>query len=153
MKIKEVTVKDLTEICDLEKKVFKEDAFSKELIKKLIQRNIFFLKLVKSGLKKNIIGFVIIVKDRKDRANIINFLIDPEYQNKGFGSTLLNYVIEKIKKLKEIKKIILNVKSKNSLAIKLYEKFNFNKVQKIDNYYRSKESAYLMEKDIEDKNT
>lgn len=153
MKIKEVTPKDLTEICNLEHEVFKEDAFSKELIKKLIHRNIMFYKLEKTGIKKILVGFVIIVKDRKDRVNIINFVINPEYQNKGYGFLFLKYIIERIKKTEEdIKKIILNVKSNNSIAIKLYEKFNFRKIKRIENYYRSKESAYLMEKEIEDNN-
>ena len=153
MKIKEVTPKDLTEICNLEHEVFKEDAFSKELIKKLIHRNIMFYKLEKTGIKKILVGFVIIVKDRKDRVNIINFVINPQYQNKGYGSLFLKYIIERIKKTEEdIKKIILNVKTNNSIAIKLYEKFNFRKIKKMDNYYRSKESAYLMEKEIEDNN-
>ncbi|MFX1394444.1 MAG: GNAT family N-acetyltransferase [Promethearchaeota archaeon] len=155
MIIKEVTPKDIREIHKLEQKVFKEDAFSKELIKNLIRRNTLFYKIIKTGiLKKQIAGFVIIVIDRKDRANIINFLINPKYHNKGYGSILLKHTIETIKKInKDIKKIILNVKTNNSAAIRLYEKFNFRKVQKIDNYYRSKESAYLMEKVIEDKNS
>ena len=150
MKIKEVTTKDLKEIHKLEQKVFKEDAFSVDLIKKLIRRNTIFFKIIKTG---KIAGFVIIVKDRKDRANIINFLINPKYQNKGYGSILLKHTIEKIKKKdKNVKKIVLNVKTNNSLAIKLYEKFNFKKIQEMENYYRSKESSYLMEKVIEDKN-
>ncbi|MFX0188224.1 MAG: GNAT family N-acetyltransferase [Candidatus Hodarchaeota archaeon] len=150
MKIKEVTTKDLKEIHKLELKVFKEDAFSIDLIKKLIRRHTIFFKIIKTG---KIAGFVIILKDRKDRANIINLLINPKYQNKGYGSKLLKHTIEKIKKEdKNVKKIALNVKTNNSLAIKLYEKFNFKKIQKIENYYRSKESSYLMEKIIEEKN-
>jgi len=152
MKIKNVRPKDLIEIHNLEQKVFKENAFSKDLIKKLIQRSTFFFKLERSGIKKFIIGFVIIVEDREDRVNIVNFLINPKYQNKGFGSWLLKYAIDKIKPLKKITKIVLNVKIDNHIAIKLYEKFNFRIVEKLDNYYQSKESAYLMVLDIDDMN-
>ena len=152
MKIKKVSPKNLTAICNLEHEVFKEDAFSKEVIEKLIHQNNFFYKLEKTGIKKILVGFVIVVKDRKDRVNIINFVINPKYQNKGYGSLLLKYTIERIKKTEEdIKKIILNVKTNNSNAIKLYDKFNFRKIKRIENYYKSKESAYLMEKEIEDK--
>ena len=149
MKIKNVRLKDLIEIHNLEQKVFKENAFSKDLIKKLIQRSAFFLKLERSGIKKFIIGFVIIVEDREDRVNIVNFLINPKYQNKGFGSWLLKYTIDKIKGLKKITKIVLNVKIDNHIAIKLYEKFNFRIVEKLENYYQSKESAFLMVKKLE----
>lgn len=149
MKIKNVRLKDLIEIHNLEQKVFKENAFSKDLIKKLIQRSTFFFKLERSGIKKFIIGFVIIVEDREDRVNIVNFLINPKYQNKGFGSWLLKYTIDKIKGLKKITKIVLNVKIDNHIAIKLYEKFNFRIVEKLENYYQSKESAFLMVKKLE----
>ena len=153
MKIKKVTLKDLTEISNLEHEVFKEDAFSKELIEKLIHQDNMFYKLEKTGIKKYLVGFIIIIKDRADRGNLINFVINPEYQNKGYGSLFLKYTIERIKKTEEdIKKIMLNVKTNNSIAIKLYEKFNFRKIKRIENYYQSKESAYLMEKEIENNN-
>ncbi|TFG00688.1 MAG: GNAT family N-acetyltransferase [Promethearchaeota archaeon] len=153
MKIKKVTPKDITEINNLEHQVFKEDAFSKDIFEKLIHQNNMFYKLEKKGIKKILVGFVTVVKDRKDRVNIINFVINPKYQNKGYGSLLLKYTIERIKKTEEdIKKIILNVKTNNSIAIKLYEKFNFRKIKRIEYYYKSKQSAYLMEKEIEENN-
>lgn len=154
MKIKKVSPKDLTAISNLEHEVFTEDAFSKEVLEKLIHQNTMFYKLEKTGIKKILVGFVIVVKDLKDGdLNIINFVINPKYQNKGYGSLLLKYTIKRIKKTEEnIKKIILNVKTNNSDAIKLYEKFNFRKIKRIENYYKSKESAYLMEKEIEDNN-
>ncbi|MFX1259161.1 MAG: ribosomal protein S18-alanine N-acetyltransferase [Promethearchaeota archaeon] len=144
MKIKEVIPKDLNEIFNLEQAVFKEDAFSKELMKKLISKNIFFLKIEKHGIKKIVTGFVIVVKDREDRANIINLVIHPNYQNKGYGSLLLKETIKRIKELNKVNRIVLNVKVNNTSAIKLYKKFGFQIVQQIDNYYRSKEASYLM---------
>ena len=104
----------------------------------------------KSGIKKKIIGFVIIVKDREDRVNIVNFLIKPKYQNKGFGSLLLKHVLYEVKLLREINKIVLNVKINNNIAIKLYEKFSFKIIKRLEKYYLSKESAYLMELDMDD---
>ena len=145
MKIKQVSPKDLNEITSLEKMVFNQNAFSKDLIKKLIRKNTFFLKLEKNKIKKEIIGFVIVLKDRLDRVNIINFLINPKYHNKGYGSFLLYNTVQKIKDLNNIKKIILNVQVKNTAAIRLYQKFNFQISRKIEKYYQSKEDAYLME--------
>ena len=147
MKIKEVLPNDLENIFELEEIVFKEDAFEKNLIKKLIKKNFLFLKLEKNNDDNELIGFVIVLKDREDTANIVNFLINPKYQNKGHGSFLLKFTIDNIKIYRSIKKIILNVKI-NSIAINLYQKFNFRIIEKIDNYYRSTEAAYLMELDI-----
>ncbi len=147
MKIKDVSIRDLRSISNLEHQIFKENAFSIKLVEKLIQQNILFLKLEDGKIMKKLIGFIVVIKDREDQANIINLLIHPQFQSKGYGSLLLQETIERIKKrLKEIKKIVLNVQVNNSLAIKLYEKFNFQKNSKIiENYYPSGEDAYLME--------
>ena len=148
MKIKDVTLKDLHEISMLEEEVFGEDAFSEDLIKKLIRRNNFFFKLKKSSIKGIIIAFAVIIKDRKDRANIINFLVKPKFQNKGYGNRLLNYTIQRIKELENVRKIVLNVKVNNEIAIKLYENSRFKITQKIEQYYHSGEDSFLMELDI-----
>ncbi len=147
MKIKDVSIRDLRSISNLEHQIFKENAFSIKLVEKLIQQNTLFLKLEDGKIMKKLIGFIVVINDREDQANIINFLIHPQFQSKGYGSLLLQETIERIKKrLKEIKKIVLNVQVNNSLAIKLYEKFNFQKNSKIiENYYQSGEDAYLME--------
>lgn len=150
IKIKKVNSKDLKKIVILEQVIFKENAFTKDLIEKLIQNNTFFLKLEICKIRKQLIGFIIGIKDRKDRVNIINFLIKPKFQNKGYGSYLLKETIKKIKKLTEIRKIVLNVQTSNSGAIKLYEKFSFKRNPTIlENYYQSGESAYLMELDLD----
>ena len=150
MEIKEVNSRDLKKIVHLEQQTFKKNAFSEDLMEKLIQNNVFFLKLEIGKVKKQLIGFIIVIKEKKDRVNIINFLINHKFQNKGFGSFLLKKTIDKVRKLTEIKKIVLNVQISNSGAIKLYEKFNFKRNPTIlENYYQSGESAYLMELDID----
>jgi ribosomal protein S18 acetylase RimI-like enzyme len=144
MKIDNVDLKDLDEIYDLERRTFKKDAFSKKLILNLILKNTFFFKLIDGEHQNNIVGFIIIIQDREDRVNLVNFLIEKKNQQKGCATYLLNYTISKIKQLDKIKSIVLNVNSKNEVAINLYQKLNFRIVQKIENYYRQKESAYLM---------
>ena len=150
MKIRKVKLRDLKKIMILETEIFKENAFTEKLMKGLIERNTFFLKLENSNNSNELIGFIIAIRDRIDRVNIINFLINPRYQNKGYGSFLLKYTLEQIRELREIKRVALNVQESNTRAIKLYEKFNFRKhPKKIENYYQSGESAYLMELNID----
>ncbi|MFX0017443.1 MAG: GNAT family N-acetyltransferase [Promethearchaeota archaeon] len=145
MEIKKVNLDDLDEIMKMEKETFKSDSFSKETMKQLILQNTLFLKLIKKQDKQKILGFIIIIQDDLDRMNIINFLINKKNQNKGYGSYLLTKTLEIVKKVSGIKKIVLNVKTKNRAAIKLYEEFNFRIIRKIENYYRNQENAYLME--------
>jgi len=144
MRIDTVELKDFDEIYNLERKSFKKDAFSKDLIFNLIMKNTFFFKLNDGELSNKIVGFIIIIQDRDDRVNLINLLIRKRNQNKRCGTYLLDYTIRKVKEMHNIKAIVLNVNSKNKAAIKLYQKFNFRIVQKIENYYRQKIGAYLM---------
>ncbi|MHA1149292.1 MAG: GNAT family N-acetyltransferase [Promethearchaeota archaeon] len=145
MRLTNVKLKDLKKIFKLELQIFKENAFSKQIIKEFIEKHYLFLKLEKGVIKKRLIGFIIVVKDRKDRANIVNFLINSKYHNKGFGSFILQETLVKIQSDKSIKYIVLNVKVDNDNAIHLYGKFNFKKIQKIENYYQDSKSSYLMQ--------
>ncbi|MFX0029350.1 MAG: GNAT family N-acetyltransferase [Candidatus Hermodarchaeota archaeon] len=149
MKIEDVTFTDLKNIMILEIELFGENAFTRQLMEELIRHNTFFLKLVDDTSKNEIIGFIIAIRDKIDRINIINFLIDPNFQNKGYGALLLQNIIERIKQIKEVKKVVLNVQVSNTAAIKLYEKFNFKKnPNELNNYYPSGENAYFMELEI-----
>ena len=148
MKLKRVNLNDLDKIMKMEKQIFKSDSFSRDTLKKLINQNSLFLKLVNCQDKEKILGFIIAIQDEIHRINIINLLIKKKYQNKGFGSLLLGKTLERIKNLNKIKKIVLNVKTKNKIAIKLYQKFKFRIVQEIENYYRNQQSAYLMELEL-----
>ncbi|MFX1315619.1 MAG: GNAT family N-acetyltransferase [Promethearchaeota archaeon] len=149
MEIKNVNSGDLRKILNLEKKIFKEDAFSKQLIENLFRQKILFLKIEDGKIKKVLVGFIMVIRDREDRANIISLVIHPRFQSKGYGSFLLQKTIERIKRLEKIRKIILNVQVNNFIAIKLYEKFNFRRIPKvIKKYYQSGEDAYLMELNI-----
>jgi ribosomal-protein-alanine N-acetyltransferase len=145
MKIEKVTPQDLDQIYDLECKIFKQDSFSKETIGKLIYHNMIFLKLLHSCYSKRIIGFIIIIKQNQNVANLINLLIKKRFRNKGYGSYLLSCAIQKIKEMKEIQKIILNVKTSNKKALNLYHRFNFKIIKEINDYYRNNDNAYLME--------
>ena len=144
MIIDTVTLKDLDEIFNLERRSFKKDSFSKELIHNLIIKNTCFFKLVDDEVSNCIIGFIIIIQDREERVNLINFLIRKGERKRGYGSFLLRYTLKKVKTTDKIKTIVLNVNSKNKTAISLYQKFDFRIVKRIENYYRDKQSAYLM---------
>ncbi len=150
MKIRSVTLDDLDEVMDLERKVFKENAFSKKLMESLISSDTFFLKIEHTSKKYSLVGFIIAIQDREDQVNIINFLIDPKYQNKGYGTLLFKETLNLLHKVKGIRKIVLNVQVSNSRAINLYEKFNFRKnPREIKNYYQSGESAFFMQLNLD----
>ena len=144
MKIKDVEIGDLAIILDAEENNFKEDAFDKRLMIELIYSSTFFLKLIDEQKQNVLLGYSIGFQDQPYRINLIDFLIRKKFQNKGYGSFLLEYTIQKVKRMENINQIVLNVNTENIPAIRLYTKYNFKIVQKIENYYHHDQSAYFM---------
>lgn len=93
----------------------------------------------------NIIGFAI-CQFVLDEANLFNIAIDPSYQGKGFGETLLRRLIADLQD-KNIATLWLEVRQSNP-AQKLYEKLGFNAVDIRKNYYPTldggRENAVIM---------
>ena len=85
-------------------------------------------------------GFILI-QNGLDIIDLLNIIVKPEYQNQGIGSVLLKYIIDN----KEDKKIMLEVRSKNINAIKLYQKYDFKIINIRKNYYKD-DDAIIMER-------
>lgn len=88
----------------------------------------------------NIKGFIH-TQNGLDIIDLLNIIVKPEYQNQGIGSILLKYIIDN----KEDKKIMLEVRSKNINAIKLYQKYDFKIINIRKNYYKD-DDAIIMER-------
>ena len=85
-------------------------------------------------------GFIHI-QNGQDIIDLLNIIVKPEYQNQGIGSVLLKYIIDN----KQDKKIMLEVRSKNINAIKLYQKYDFKITNIRKNYYKD-DDAIIMER-------
>ena len=91
----------------------------------------------------NILGFVHI-ENHYEITDIINIAVDKEYQGKGIGKSLLQYVIDNT----NADKILLEVKDNNISAIKLYESLGFKQIHIRPNYYDNNIDALVMERSI-----
>lgn len=129
--------KDITIIYQLEKSIsIRKNAFSRILLKVLMNGNNFLLLESEKGVfLEKLIGLLIIIEDKRfNRARIKNVLIDPKYQGRGYGKNLFKNSLEILKKKSpEIKKIIISTNINNSVAVRLYEKFNFYITKNIGN--------------------
>ena len=85
-------------------------------------------------------GFIHI-QNGLDIIDLLNIIVKPEYQNQGIGSVLIKYIIDN----KQDKKIMLEVRSKNINAIKLYQKYDFKIINIRKNYYKD-DDAIIMER-------
>ena len=69
-----------------------------------------------------------------DTADILNIGIDSDFKRQGYGTGLLNHLIEELKK-KDIGEILLEVRSGNKSAIQFYKKQGFDEISVRKNYY------------------
>ena len=91
--------------------------------------------------ENNIIKGFVHIQNGLDIIDLLNIIVKPEYQNHGIGSVLLKYIIDN----KQDKKIMLEVRSKNINAIKLYQKYDFKIINIRKNYYKD-DDAIIMER-------
>lgn len=93
-------------------------------------------------INSNVVGFLHITISF-DEADIVDIITSKEYRNHGIGNSLISYAI----KDNNLKKINLEVRESNKIAIEFYQKMNFKKVRIIKKYYGS-EDAFFMVKEI-----
>ena len=82
-----------------------------------------------------------------DEAQINYFAVNHKFRKKGFGSHLMNHLIDRCKKL-NIGKLLLEVSQNNTSAKKFYGSFNFSTVGIRKNYYKDGSDALLKEKKL-----
>lgn len=87
------------------------------------------LKLIDDN---KILGFAI-CQCVLDEATLFNLAVDPKYQGKGHGKTLLSNLMMQLRE-KQIQTLWLEVRESNP-ARGLYEKIGFNEVDIRKNYY------------------
>ena len=95
----------------------------------------------------SIVGFAGIWQSL-DTMHITNIVVKKDYRRKKIASLLLEELIKMTKEKKEIIELTLEVNVNNIAAIKLYEKYNFNKIGLRKKYYNNKNDALIMTKKI-----
>jgi len=69
-----------------------------------------------------------------DTADILNIGIDPDFKRQGYGTALLNHLIEELRK-RHIGEILLEVRAGNKSAIRFYKRQGFEEISVRKNYY------------------
>lgn len=86
------------------------------------------------------LGYVII--EVLDVINIIDVFVQESYRGKGISKILFNYLFDNYKNVR----FMLEVRSKNFIAINLYESYNFKIIYVRKKYYTN-DDALIMEAD------
>ena len=99
----------------------------------------FLVALDKDKVVGYIGGWII-----KGTLELINFLVDADYQNQGIGSKLLDSLMN----LEKINECILEVRETNHQAINFYLNRGFVQIHKRIEYYKNKDNALVLRKEI-----
>lgn len=69
-----------------------------------------------------------------DRLHLVTIATAPDYQGRGIGQHMLLQCLE-LARASELTTIVLEVRPSNERAIRLYERFGFQRVRRIARYY------------------
>ena len=98
-------------------------------------------------LIKNLVIGICVFQVVLDEAQIYYFVIDQKYREKGFGSYLMNYLINRCEKL-NLNKLLLEVSQSNVTAERFYNRFDFSTVGIRKDFYKDGSDALLKEKKL-----
>ncbi|MGN1379229.1 MAG: GNAT family N-acetyltransferase [Bacilli bacterium] len=93
-------------------------------------------------ISDQIVGFILSTT-MYDESEIYIIFVDEKSRKKGIATKLINYHISQLSS----KSILLEVSSKNEVAINLYKKLNFKIINIRKNYYKDSD-AYVMKLEV-----
>lgn len=132
MIIREMSLKDLDTVVDLEKELFSDSWSYKSFLHELTNNQIsHYFVLENENIIIGYFGFIIVL----DECQIYNIAVAKEFQSRGYGKKMIEFIIDFCKK-KDVKWIILEVREYNFPALELYMKYGFKKAARIQGYYR-----------------
>ena len=128
---------------DIDKVVYLETTFLGETLGKEILESELDSKITKfyvATINNEVVGYI----GRYEyigEVEILNFVVDEDYQRQGIGQMLFDKVLNEIK---EINKITLEVRRSNQKAINFYYKNGFKEIHVRKNYYKNGEDALVL---------
>jgi len=134
---------DLRGLYQLERACFGQDAWPIwDMVGVLTFPDIIRLKGVAD---QKMVGFIgADLRHSRHHAWIVTFGVLPEYQRQGIGTRLLESCEQRI----SLPVIKLSVRRSNHPALALYRKFGYQQTEIWPEYYRGKEDALILEKQL-----
>lgn len=136
--IKKITSKNLETIVKLEEKHLTQ-TLGYDFLKQELNTNPYTY-MIGYEKEEKLIGYLS-ARIFEDHAEILNIVVEKEFQKQGIGTKLLQTLINEVEK-RTIKSVILEVRASNHNAQKLYQALGFEKILTKSNYYPN-EDAYI----------
>jgi ribosomal-protein-alanine acetyltransferase len=141
--IKNVSIKLLDKLYEIEKQCFEQEAFTKQQLTYLLtDYNTFGLAALVNG---EVAGFAIARVDitrNETFGHIVTLNVTPAYRRKRIAQKLLQEIETKFKE-GGIKECHLEVREDNIAAMNLYQKLGYKKAGTLEKYYGDTHGLYL----------
>jgi [ribosomal protein S18]-alanine N-acetyltransferase len=143
--IKRISELDLQNIIEIERESFDNpwtiEQIHHDILEKKVSNNWGYYK--NTHLIGYIFGWIV-----QDEYHLTNIAIKTEFKRQGIASSLLNFLLELLRK-RQIKHIFLEVSNANQSAQRLYERFDFISVGIRKDYYGKGDDAILYTLELE----
>lgn len=143
-KIDKMSIEDLKSIKDILYSNF-DNFWSYDVLEDELESDTSYVIVAKNS-ENIIVGFAGL-KVIVDEANIMNIVVKKDFRHHGIGSILLEDLINYSKSI-NLKTITLEVNENNLSAIRLYDKFSFDRLGIRKKYYNGESDAIIMSKHL-----
>lgn len=143
-KINKMTIEDLESIKNILASDF-DNFWSFDVLEDELECDNSYV-IVAKNTDNTIVGFAGL-KTILDEADIMNIVVKKDFRHNGIGSILLENLINYSKNM-NMKTITLEVNENNLSAIRLYDKFSFDKLGIRKKYYNGESDAIIMSKKL-----
>lgn len=141
IKIDKLIKEDIAQVVLLEEQFLGETLGVEMLENELDNEFMCFLSAKESKKVLGYIGAYVI----NGELEILNFVVDENFQRTGIGTLLFN---ELLNRYPDTKSVVLEVREQNEKGINFYKKNNFNVISKRKHYYKNGDDALVMMKEI-----
>ena len=135
--IRRMEYTDLDRVVEIESELFSDD-WNEVMFQQEIVAHDAFVYEIAGKVIGYICGWLMY-----QEYNITNVAICKEFQGRGLGSVLLNFIMKRVNDL-DCPEIFLEVRASNVAAIKLYEKSGFHLAGRRTKYYKNPEEDALL---------
>ena len=143
--MEKMQLEDLQHVMAIEKEAFPdpwhETFFKRELKKRKKHSHLYVAKL-----QNKVIGFIVFYIFSGE-GHIHNIAVDTAYRRRGIGKYLLESALEIIEK-NDVNEVFLEVSVRNTAALQLYKKYQFQVFGVRKRYYSNGDDAYVLRKEM-----
>lgn len=136
---------DLQQVMRIEEEAF-PDPWHISFFKRELRKRKTHTRLCVGRLKDNVIGFIVFYIVGGE-CHILNIAVETTYRRRGVGTYLLEYTLEDVRK-SGANEVFLEVSDKNTAALELYKKYDFQVFGVRKRYYGNGDDAYVLRKEM-----